>query len=111
MHAEDEVVIDHKNHPHGKRNKIDNRKCNLRRATDSQNAMNRHTHSNNTSGVKGVGWKKEYQKWCAYICKNYKQTHLGYFDNFEDAVMARKNAEKELFGEWNYNSSTKGVEV
>lgn len=107
MHAKYDVVIDHKNHPHGSERKVDNRKCNLRYATDSQNAMNRHINSNNTSGVKGVGWKKENQKWCAYICKNNKQIHLGYFNNFEDAVKVRKQAEKELFGEWNYE--TKGV--
>lgn len=103
MGANDGDVIDHKNHPRRHEHKIDNRKCNLRYATDSQNAMNRHTHSNNTSGVKGVGWKKEFQKWCAYICKDYKQIHLGYFDSFDEAVAARKKAEKELFGEWNFN--------
>lgn len=107
MHAEDGIVIDHKEHPHGKDKKIDNRKCNLRRATDSQNAMNRHKNTNNTSGIKGVGWKKENQKWQAYIGKDLRQIHLGYFENFEDAVKARKQAEVELFGEWNYE--TEGV--
>lgn len=107
MHAEDGVVIDHKEHPHGKGKKIDNRKCNLRYATDSQNAMNRHKNTNNTSGVKGVSWKKENQKWQAYIGKNLQQIHLGYFDGFDDAVQARKKAEFELFGEWNYE--TEGV--
>lgn len=107
MDAKNGIVIDHKDHPYGSDKKIDNRKCNLRYATDSQNAMNRHMHSNNTSGVKGVGWNKSSQKWAAYICKNYKQIHLGYYDDFEDAVNARKKAERELFGEW--NCETQGV--
>jgi hypothetical protein len=67
--------------------------------------MNRHTHSNNTSGVTGVGWNKDSQKWCAYICKNYEQIHLGYFDNFDDAVRARKDAEEKYFGEYAYDYS------
>ena len=105
MNVKDGIVIDHKEHPHGKAHKVDNRKSNLRYATDSQNAMNRHIHSNNTSGVTGVGWNKDSQKWCAYICKNYEQIHLGYFDNFDDAVRARKDAEGKYFGEYAYKNS------
>lgn len=107
MNVKDEIIIDHKDHPHGKDKKVDNRKCNLRYATDSLNAMNRHKNTNNTSGVKGVSWNKFHQKWMAYICKDYKTIHLGYFNNFEDAVMTRKNAENEIFGEW--NCETEGV--
>ena len=94
------LFVDHKNH-----NKIDNRKCNIRIATKSQNAMNQITKTNNTSGIAGVSWDKKVQKWAAYIMINYKKNHLGYYDNFDDAVRARKEAEEEHFGEWSYNNS------
>jgi len=47
----------------------------------------------NTSGHKGVGWAKREQKWRAYIAIKGKTIHLGYFDNKEDAIQARKKAE------------------
>ena len=92
--------IDHKNHK-----KYDNRKCNLRKVTPSQNQMNASKRSDNTSGVTGVGWNKERCKWAAYIAINGKQKHLGYFDKFEDAVQIRKNAEEKYFGEFSYDNS------
>ena len=61
--------------------------------------------SNNTSGVTGVNWDKRYNKWEARIKKDYKQIHLGYFNDFEDAVKARKDAEKKYFGEFAYDYS------
>jgi hypothetical protein len=39
---------------HINRKKTDNRPCNLRESTDSQNASNRSLHENNKSGAKGV---------------------------------------------------------
>lgn len=57
-------------------------------------------NSNNRSGVKGVCQIKGrigYQ-WRAYINVAGKQYHLGVFDNFQDAVYARKVAEEEAFG-------------
>ena len=46
---------------------LDNRKENLRDATSSQNSMNQHKQSNNTSGFIGVSFDKETNKWVAYI--------------------------------------------
>lgn len=103
MNAPDDIVIDHINHPKIDEKKYDNRKSNLRYANDSQNSMNRHKNSNNTTGVKGVYFKKDKKAkpWYAAIGLNYKMIYLGYFDNFEDAVKARKEAEEKYFGEWN----------
>ena len=94
--------VDHKNH-----NKKDNRKHNLRIVTRSQNNMNRKLFSNNTSGVTGVCWNKAANKWAAHIRINKKRIHLGYFNDFEDAVKARKEAEEKYFGEFSYDNSVK----
>ena len=94
-------------HIHGKKTRNDNRKSNLRIATNSQNQMNKGLKSNNTSGVTGVGWNKRIGKWQARISKDNNEIHLGYFDIFEDAVEIRKKAEEELFGDWAYDKSQK----
>lgn len=92
--------IDHINH-----NVSDNRKTNLRSVTKSQNSMNNKLRQDNTSGVTGVYWHKQTNKWCAYIDVASKRIYLGEFDNFEDAVKARKEAEEKYFGEYSYNNS------
>jgi hypothetical protein len=81
--------------------KNDNRIKNLREATNSQNQTNVLLRSNNTSGYKGVIWNKQNKKWQAYISVNYSKTHLGYFDNIEDAASAYKKAANVLHGEFN----------
>lgn len=86
-------------------NTSDNRKSNLRTATKSQNGMNRDLQSNNTSGNTGVYWNKRTSKWIAYITVNGEYIYLGSFNNFEDAVKARKVAEDEYFGEFSYDNS------
>lgn len=53
------------------------------------------TNINNTSGCNGVSRSGE--KWRAYIILKRKQYYLGTFDRFEDAVAARKEAEKRLY--------------
>lgn len=73
---------------------------NLRAATLSQNQMNSKQSVKNTSGRKGVFWHKRAGKWTASIRVNDKLKHLGVFENFESAVMAREKAEKEHHGEF-----------
>ena len=92
-------------HIHGKESRYDNRKSNLRLATISQNGMNKTLQSNNTSGVAGINWDKGREKWRARIKINRREIHLGYFNDFNDAVLARKNAEKKYFGEYSYDYS------
>jgi len=50
----------------------------------------------NKSGVIGVRWSTQSKKWQAYIYHDGKNHYLGFFDDFGDAVCARKNAEKHL---------------
>ena len=100
MNRKENEIVDHIFHGKTDENKYDNRKQNLRIVTQSQNCMNQHIRSNNTSGVKGVNWAKDKNKWQAKITINYKQIHLGFFDKFEDAVKVRKEAEEKYFGEY-----------
>ena len=81
--------IDHIN-----RIRTDNRSSNLREVTNNQNLQNKSKYSNNTSGHPGVCWCKQNSKWRATIRHNNKRIHLGYFDDIEDAIAARKAAEK-----------------
>lgn len=98
------VVVDHINH-----DTLDNRKNNLRIASSSQNNMNKIKQSNNTSGITGVSWDKRKKKWRAYIKINSEHSELGFYDNFEDAVNARRNAEEKYFGEYSYKNSMERV--
>lgn len=94
-------------HIHGKFTRNDNRKSNLRIVTKSKNAMNVAIKKNNTSGIVGVGWNKKRNKWRAYITINNKMKELGCFDNINDAIKARKEAEEKYFGEYSYENSQK----
>lgn len=73
----------------------DNRIENLREVTRVENARNQQIRSNNTSGITGVRFNLHIGKWESYIKVNYKKEYLGSFDKKEDAIKARKNADKE----------------
>ena len=92
-------------HIHGKESRNDNRKSNLRIANKTQNNINQPIRKDNTSGVKGVDWDKQYKKWKVRIQVNHKRILVGRFENFEDAVNARKKAEEKYHGDWSYDNS------
>lgn len=75
-------------------------RANLREATNTQNATNRRIDTRNKSGVTGVCWYPQINKWQCSIMINKKRKHLGHFANFEDAVAARKAAEQQHYGEF-----------
>lgn len=56
--------------------------------------------SSNKSGVTGVCWNNQKNKWLAQIQFQKKNYNLGLHSNIEDAIVARKKAEEELFGEF-----------
>jgi len=78
---------------HINRDKLDNRKSNLRSVNQSKNCFNTGLSKNNTSGYKGVQWYKN--RWVARIKINYEDIYLGRFVNLENAILARKEAEDE----------------
>ena len=79
---------------HINRIRTDNRIANLREVTNKQNLQNAGKPSNNTSGHPGVHWNKQKSKWQVKITHNQKNIHLGYFSILEEAIAARKAAEK-----------------
>ena len=86
-------VIDHIN-----RNPLDNRKSNLRIVTRVENARNCGIPKDNVSGTKGVYFYKRDEVWMARISANGKRISLGTYQDIEDAMKARKEAEKEYWG-------------
>jgi hypothetical protein len=84
--------VDQIDHING--NPADNRLTNLREANTFVNCRNQRRPKNNTSGHVGVCFDKSAQKWGAYITCG-KRVYLGCFSRKEDAVAARKAAERE----------------
>lgn len=82
-------------------NKSDNRLCNLRVASRSQNNINRvRISNNNTSGFTGVSYRKNKDDYKAYISYKGRQISLGIYKTLEEAVKARKEAEIKYYGDF-----------
>lgn len=60
-----------------------------------KSALTAKLHSGNKSGRKGVTWMASRGKWRAYIGVKGKQISLGYFNEKEDAIAARKAGEEK----------------
>lgn len=82
------LTIDHINHI-----RDDNRIENLREVSQQDNCKNQSIPKSNTSGVVGVFWNNQRNKWTSQMKLHGKSIHFGYFDNFDDAVSARKAGE------------------
>ena len=95
LDAPSNLQVDHING-----DRLDNRKCNLRLATNQQNSFNKGVYKHNKSGVTGVSWQSRDKRWKASIKVNQKLIHLGNFSNKLDAIKARKEAEKCYFGDF-----------
>jgi hypothetical protein len=85
-------------------NPLNNQRSNLRIATNGQNAQNKKKHSDCSSKYKGVGWKKESNKWRARITRPAifnipaETIDFGYFTNEIEAAKAYDMAAKVFFG-------------
>ena len=93
--AQDERVTDHIN-----RNKLDNRKCNLRKCSSIDNSKNTTISTNNTSGTTGVYYNKSRRKWYTEIRVNGKYIYLGCYAEKQEAVDIRTQAELQYLGEF-----------
>src|SRR5699024_8673641 len=73
----------------------------LRLATHAENGRNRSgEYANNTSGYRGVSWRKRAGKWEAQLTLDGRGKHLGYFTSVEEAADIVRAAREELYGEF-----------
>ena len=75
-HQNNKVNVDHINN-----DKQNNNINNLRWSTIQENIRNTGISKRNTSGIKGVSFNKNINKWESYISIDYIKICLGYFDN------------------------------
>ena len=80
--------VDHKN-----RNKLDNRKVNLRLANGSQNG-------HNSLFQDGIHWRANRNAWIVRMKINGKSKYIGYFKSREKALKARKEASLSFYGDY-----------
>lgn len=92
-----EQLIDHING-----DRLDNRRCNLRVADKSTNAINCGRRVNNKSGYTGVTWNKNAKSWRVYLNNEGKRIELGYFKNKKDAAERRILNEFKYFGDFRH---------
>ncbi len=97
LEVPDGMFVDHINH-----NGLDNRRANLRPATQAQNARNRRkVHRDNYhSKYKGLTWYKSQNRWAVRIMVDNKSKFIGYFDNELDAAKAYDTAAKKYHGQF-----------
>lgn len=104
-HPEDPVAkdedIDHLNHV-----RTDNRLVNLRKVKRVDNGRNQSLRTTNRSGVMGVCWHTKGLKWSAAITVSGRSIYLGLFENWFDAVSARKSAEVKYGFHKNHGKSS-----
>ena len=79
----DELEIDHEDN-----DPSNNAIANLRIASSSQNKFNTRRRKDNTSGAKGIVWRKDISKWTARCTLFGKTHHLGTFIDLRDAESA-----------------------
>ena len=91
------VQVDHIN-----RNKLDNRRANLREATHSQNCANKGPSSRNVSGYKGLSWCKRLQRWRVDIFLGGRPTTLGYLKDPIEAARLYNGAAYDEWGDYAY---------
>ena len=95
MECPKDKVVDHINH-----NKLDNRRANLRICSIGENNLNKSLSIRNKLGFTGVHYYKPLDKYMAYITKDKKRHHLGYFETAEEAYYKYCAIAKNLHGEY-----------
>jgi hypothetical protein len=101
--ARDGELVDHING-----DTLDNRRCNLRLVTPSQNAQNMSPREGCSSQYKGVAWDESHGKWHALITHDGERLHLGFFDDETEAARCYDSEAVLRFGEYARPNFVKG---
>lgn len=88
-------ILDHKN-----RDKLDNRKENLRVVSHKQNQINRGPHKNNKLQIKGVVQRGPKCFRAYSYTKDKKQITLGHYKTVKEAIYARIAFERQEYGDY-----------
>jgi hypothetical protein len=91
MYTNGEFPVNDVDHING--NRLDNRWVNLRLVDRQENLKNLGVRRDNTSGVMGVSWSANRNKWHSYIHLDGTRLNIGHFDSKDDAIKARQFAE------------------
>jgi hypothetical protein len=87
-------------------NRLDNRRCNLRVATSSQNNSNNSRRRIGLTGYRGVSWCRHREKYVARVQHKNKEFFLGSYSDPKSAHAAYVRMAKKLHQEF-YNPGTK----
>jgi hypothetical protein len=97
------LVVDHRNG-----NPLDNRRENLRVCTKQQNFQNQDKRIPKTNlprcAVPGVAWHRVFKGWRASISIGGQKVILGLFHSMDEAIEARRKAEREHYGDFAFSS-------
>lgn len=98
MNAPKNMLVDHID-----RDTHNMRKSNMRLCDRITNSINKKMPRHNSSGYRGVLWYDygtlaPHPRWWAYISYQKKKIGLGFYENIDDAVAARKAGEIKYFG-------------
>jgi len=94
--APDGMVVDHVN-----RNSLDNRKSNLRVATQRQNVWNRKfVRKGGKTRYDGIRWDKNREKWQVRLTIKGRRESFGYYADEVEAAKAYDEAAKRYRGEY-----------
>lgn len=86
------LVVDHIN-----RDKLDNRRHNLRAVTVGVNNRNSRERAR-ASRFRGVYWHGQAKKWYAQISENGRNRHLGIYESEEEAANAYRKHRSQNYG-------------
>jgi hypothetical protein len=87
--------IDHINYDH-----TDNRIENLRAATWAENNQNRTHQSNSSTGIKGLYYREDINKWVGQVMKDKVLHRTPCIEDKEEALTALRQLREKLHGEF-----------